>query len=115
MIGVEWPSSRIGAADRAAVAAALGAVRLDAFAERMADALSGGERQRVAIGRALLAQAEVVARTDDAPAIWLKSMADALARRAYDRWGFRTVGDARLDNDIPARSAMVVMRKEIAA
>ena len=37
---------RIGATDREAVAGALRAVRLDASADRMADALSGGERQR---------------------------------------------------------------------
>ncbi len=66
-------------------------------------------------GRALLARAETEARASAAPALWLKSMADAPARKAYVRWGFRTIGEARLDNDLPARSAMVVMRKEIAA
>ena len=47
------PGQRIGAPDRAAVAQALGEMRLEGFASRRATRLSGGERARALIARAL--------------------------------------------------------------
>ena len=68
---------------------------------------------RRGLGRALMAEAEAEARREGAPTLWLKSMAEGPARAAYDRLGFRHVGDARLDNDIVELSPMVVLLKAL--
>ena len=65
------------------------------------------------IGRALLEAAEAIARADGAPALWLRSMVAAPARKAYARFGFEVVGEDVLDNDKPELSAMVVLAKAL--
>jgi thiamine transport system ATP-binding protein len=54
------PGLRLTAADRSAVAWALGEVGLTGFEERLPGQLSGGERQRVAIARCILRKRPVL-------------------------------------------------------
>ncbi|MAW98705.1 MAG: ABC transporter [Sphingomonas sp.] len=54
------PYSRIGEADRAAIARAMEMAEVDGFAGRIATELSGGERARVLLSRALAVEAPVL-------------------------------------------------------
>lgn len=66
-------------------------------------------------GRALLDVAEAEARAAGAAYLWLDSMARAeWAWRAYERWGFVTVGDIALDNGLkPDRTTLLVMKRRL--
>ncbi len=58
--GFTPPGRRLGAADRAAIQAAMASVRIAHLADRPIDAVSGGERQRVQLARVLAQEAQLL-------------------------------------------------------